>query len=123
MFEICIKTTFSSAHRLRGYKGSCKNLHGHNWSVNVYIKGNKLDNLGMVKDFRDLKSVINEIVSELDHKDINELPQFRKKNPTSENLAVYLFERFSEKISDKNVKVSKVTVGESSKTEVSYWKE
>ncbi|MDP8259534.1 MAG: 6-carboxytetrahydropterin synthase QueD [Candidatus Gygaella obscura] len=91
MFEIKVIADFSSAHRLRGYKGKCEGMHGHNWKVEVVLKSKTLDKLGMVKDFSEVKRVLNDILNELDHKCLNELDCFKKVNPTSENIAKYIY--------------------------------
>jgi 6-pyruvoyltetrahydropterin/6-carboxytetrahydropterin synthase len=98
-------------------------MHGHNWDVEVFIRCRSLDEMGMVRDFRELKDIISEVVSEFDHKNLNELECFSDKNPTAENIARLLFSMLSGKINDKRIKVSKITVKESSKTGVSYWED
>jgi len=118
MFEISIKSGFSSAHRLRGYKGRCEELHGHNWKVEVFISRNNLDKIGMVIDFKKIKMILNQTLNRLDHVYLNELPYFKKVNPTSENIAKYIFD----KLECKNLKfkLTKVTVWESDTSAVSY---
>ena len=50
-FEVMIERNFSSAHQLRGYKGKCENLHGHNYKIEIYARGRELDNVGLLVDF------------------------------------------------------------------------
>ena len=97
MYEIKVTSNFSSAHRLRGYKGKCENVHGHNWKVEVSLRGTKLNKLGMVMDFSDLKKKLQVITDELDHKDLNRIHYFQKVNPTSENIARYIHKRMNTK--------------------------
>ena len=78
MYEVGVTTHFSAAHRLAGYDGPCAGAHGHNWEVEVFIRGSELDDLGMLVDFRDVKSTLSEILSELDHRDLNTLEAFAK---------------------------------------------
>lgn len=125
MYEIRVISGFSSAHKLRGYKGKCEDLHGHNWKVEVYILSENLDKIGMVVDFKELKLVLSKVLNKLDHKYLNELPYFsasggKKVNPTSENMAKYIFEQLQSKI--KKVKISKVTVWESDTSAASFSK-
>ncbi len=68
-------------------------MHGHNWKVEVEVCGNKLDNIGMVMDFKEIKKSTNNIVGELDHEFLNDLEPFKEKNPTAENIAKYIFGR------------------------------
>jgi len=120
MFELTVRDEFSAAHQLRGYRGSCENLHGHNWRVEVAVRGEELDETGLLIDFRELKAALREVLSELDHRHLNELPAFREKNPSSENLARYIFERLSEKLSGKPVRVFRVTVCETERSCASF---
>jgi 6-pyruvoyltetrahydropterin/6-carboxytetrahydropterin synthase len=121
MFELSIKTHFSAAHRLEGYDGPCANQHGHNWAVEVYEQGESLNELGMLIDFKDIKSAVRKAMEEVDHRDLNQLPAFMRENPTSENLARYLYEQLSGFLNSKMLKVSKVTVCETPGTTASYW--
>ena len=73
-----IERNFSSAHQLRGYKGKCENLHGHNYKIEIYARGRELDNVGLLVDFVELKAAADEVVLYLDHRNINELPPFEK---------------------------------------------
>ncbi len=98
MYKVFIKTHFSSAHYLRNYPGNCEHLHGHNWDVTVTVRAEKLNNIDVAMDFRDLKQMVGEIMKELDHKNLNELPQFGQKNPSSERIAAYIYKRLSEKL-------------------------
>ena len=76
MFEISVRDEFSSAHNLRGYKGKCEALNGHNWQVEVVVLSSKLDDIGMAIDFKKLKEIVNSVIKELDHTYLNELPYF-----------------------------------------------
>jgi len=120
MFEIRVISGFSSAHKLRGYKGKCEDLHGHNWKVEVYVSSKNIDKIGMVVDFKKLKEALNKVLNKLDHSYINNLLYFRKVNPTSENMAKYIFEQLQSKT--KKVKVNKVTVWESDTSAASFSK-
>ena len=120
MYEINIITTIAAAHRLRGYKGKCEEIHGHNWKVEVYVQADKLDNLGMVMDFKILKKKTEQFLRVYDHKFLNEVAPFDKINPTSENLAKSVYEELSKKINNKNCKVSSVKVWESDDAAATY---
>ena len=123
MFEISIKTHFAAAHHLRGYKGICADPHGHNWEIEVFVAGAKLDAIGFLVDFRELKERVKEVLGELDHHDLNKLPPFRRQNPTSENLARHLYEALSTRVNGPRCTISRVTVCETSGTTASYWAE
>ncbi|NQT22252.1 MAG: 6-carboxytetrahydropterin synthase QueD [Candidatus Omnitrophica bacterium] len=116
MFTIKIRNEFSSAHNLRGYKGKCENLHGHNWKVEAEISKENLDKCGMVRDFRDIKKYLSEILERLDHKHINNLAYFKKHNPTSENIAKYIYDSLKKHFEG----LVQVTVWESDNSSASY---
>jgi 6-pyruvoyltetrahydropterin/6-carboxytetrahydropterin synthase len=116
MYSIKVEATFSSAHNLRGYKGKCEELHGHNWKVEVTAQSRNLDKTGMVLDFKFLKDRLNVILEDLDHKYLNKVKPFDKINPTSENIARYIYDRLKPKI--KNLK--SVTVWENSSSSAAY---
>lgn len=116
MFELMVEDTFDAAHALRGYEGPCENLHGHTWRVQVFIKGDKLNNLGLLEDFKTIKKALATVLADLDHKLLNDIPPYDQINPSSENLAKNIFERMKHAIKS----VEKVTVWESPNTYASY---
>lgn len=120
MYEITIQTQFSSAHRLRQYNGECERLHGHNWKLEVSVKSKKLNELGMVMDFKDLKDKVKSIINKLDHQYLNEIPPFTEINPTTENLSKYIFDELSKMINDADIKVSNVKIWESDTCYANY---
>lgn len=124
MYKLMIETSFASAHQLRGYKGKCENLHGHNWKVQAYVTADKLNEIDIAIDFHDLKKITNEIVSQLDHKFLNDIFPFTEKNPSSENIARWIFESLKKGLASyENVKVSAVTVWESETASATYYEE
>ena len=121
MYELKIVTDFSAAHRLDNFYGKCESLHGHNWKVEVFLAGDRLDEAGLVRDFGVVKAKAREVLAELDHQYLNELPAFRQQNPSSENLARYLFERLGVALNNGSVRVSRVSVWESDNSCASYF--
>ena len=120
MYELCIHERFSSAHQLRGYKGKCENLHGHNWKVEVRVRAEELNSIGLAMDFHDLKAMAREIVGSLDHGFLNDKPAFRERNPSSENIAKWIFGEMSEKLKGEQVRMMSVTVWESDTASATY---
>ncbi len=98
MYKVKVEANFSSAHNLRGYKGKCEELHGHNWKVEMLAGQSKLDKIGFVLDFKYMKKILNDALEELDHKYLNKLAYFKKINPTSENIAKYIYDKLKPKI-------------------------
>ena len=113
MYEVKIKADFSAAHNLREVGGKCESLHGHNFTVEAAVESASLDENGMVIDFRHLKTKTKEILDTLDHKYLNELPFFRSANPSSENLAAYIFDELAKAIDRGSRRVIWVSVWES----------
>lgn len=123
MYELKTITQFGAAHQLRNYKGKCENLHGHNWKIEVYVKGEKLDDGGLLVDFQVVKDRTKEIIEELDHKFLNDLECFSELNPSSENIARYLYESLEKVLNDDRIRVSRVTAWESDNACATYFGE
>ncbi len=119
--DIFIKTHFSGGHHLRAYPGNCENPHGHNWKVKVTVRARKLDRLGMGIDFKELKKQVNTLLDELDHRDLNEHPAFQDKNPSSEHIAMFIFESLREPLSSERYGLHAVEVRETDSSGVIYY--
>lgn len=119
--DIFIKTHFSGGHHLRAYPGNCENPHGHNWKVKVTVRADKLDHLGMGIDFKQLKQIVNNVVDELDHHDLNEHPAFRDINPSSEHISMFLFHALKEGLQTDRYSLYSVEVRETDSTGVVYY--
>ena len=120
MYKLNVTSSFASAHKLNGYDGLCKNLHGHNWKVRLCVLCDKLDDIGMAMDFGILKQKLNDFLTEFDHQYLNDLPAFKEMNPTSENIARIIFEGIGSKLSESFCEVVEVEVWESEKSSVVY---
>ncbi len=117
MYNIRVEAYFSSAHYLRDYQGKCEELHGHNWKTEAVVESKELGKSGMVLDFNDLKTQLNKVLEGLDHKCLNELEYFKKVNPTSENIAQYIYNSLKQQVKDLKL----VTVWESHNSCASYY--
>lgn len=123
MYELMIETKFASAHQLRGYKGKCETIHGHNWKVQVFVSADKLNEIDIAIDFHDLRKYTDEIAGQLDHVLLNEIFPFTEINPSSENIAKWIYDSLKKKIEDGNVMVSAVTVWESDTASATYYED
>lgn len=123
MFELTIMAEFEAAHNLRNYQGKCNRLHGHNWKVEVTVRGYELDELGMIIDFTVLKAEVSRIINELDHYYLNELSMFQKQNPTAEHIAKYIYESLVEPLKKHSVTLYEVKIWESPRSAVAYRQE
>src|SRR5258708_3316986 len=120
-FEVMIERNFSSAHQLRGYKGKCENLHGHNYKVEIYARGSELNHIGLLVDFVELKDAADELVNYLDHKNLNELEPFVvEQNPSAENVARFVLQRLAARIDDDRVQIYKVRCFETPTSVATY---
>lgn len=123
MFELTTIVDFEAAHCLRDYPGKCSRLHGHNWQVEVTVAGTKLNELGLLIDFRDLKAEVQKILQQLDHYYLNELPAFQQINPSAENIAKYLYEELAASEVFAELKLKTIKVWESPRSAVTYYPE
>jgi 6-pyruvoyltetrahydropterin/6-carboxytetrahydropterin synthase len=114
MYELKVVTRFAAAHQLKMVGEKCENLHGHNWKIEVCVRGENLGQGGVLMDFGLIKTHVREIVQLLDHRFLNELPWFDDGTPpSSENVAYFVAERLAERLGDSPVRVASVSAWES----------
>ncbi|UCD56288.1 MAG: 6-carboxytetrahydropterin synthase QueD [Candidatus Hydrogenedentota bacterium] len=123
MYELTVKGVFSAAHSLRDYVGPCSKLHGHNWVVEVVVRGDGLQPNGILVDFGEVKKVTSEVLSRLDHTNLNEVSPFDKTNPTSEHIARWIYEQVGEHVNTSGLKVTRVNVREAETSCASYFED
>ena len=121
MFEVSVKESFSGAHRLKGYRGKCESLHGHNWDVEVFVAAKKLDHSGLSIDFKVLKNKLNGVLVSLDHSDLNGVAFFKKINPSAENIAKYIFVNLKKALKGEKVSLRRVSVWETRDSCATYY--
>ncbi len=129
MFEVRVQDDFAAAHFLRDYNGKCENLHGHNYKVYIHIEGNNLDAGGMLLDFSFLKKSLKEVLSKIDHTNLNDIEEF-DQNPSAERIAMYIYKNLVQNLQSKGIdlsdnspngtKISKVDVFETEKNRARY---
>lgn len=120
MFEVSVDYSFAAGHALRGYKGKCENVHGHNYKVRVAVAGEQLNSTGLLMDFVDMRAVIKAVVDPLDHRFLNDLTPFDRLNPSAENLAKYFYEEIATRIRDRGLRVQAVTIWETDLTSATF---
>lgn len=124
MFEVSVKGSFSAAHRLTEIGGKCEKLHGHNFAVEVIVTSDRLNDQGVVIDFRVLKSFLNQILDVLDHSFLNEVGPLAESSPSSEHIAHFIHDEIKEKIRAKAIGARvRINVWESDTSRASYWEE
>lgn len=123
VYELRVVSQFAAAHQLEEYGGKCERLHGHNWKVEVSVTGSDLGKEGLLVDFRAIKEATERIIKGLDHQFLNDLKEFKGINPSSENIAHYLFRALSKALNTENYRVSGVTAWESESACATYREE
>jgi 6-pyruvoyltetrahydropterin/6-carboxytetrahydropterin synthase len=121
MYELMVESKFSAAHQLRGYQGKCEKLHGHNWRVTIAVTAERLDEQGLAIDFHILKKFLREVLDQLEHSFLNDIFPFTQINPSSENVAKWIYDNMVKKVNDDNIEVASVTVWESDTASASYF--
>jgi 6-pyruvoyltetrahydropterin/6-carboxytetrahydropterin synthase len=122
MFEVAVEETFAAGHALRGYRGKCENVHGHNYRVRVVVEGESLNSAGLLFDFAELRRRLKEVIESLDHRFLNDLPPFTEVNPSAENIARYFYEQLDPRLvaGANGARLREVVVFESDTTTATY---
>lgn len=118
MFRVSVEGDFDAAHALRGYEGKCERLHGHRFQVVISLESQVLNEIGITCDFVELKKHLNSVLSRLDHQNLNELAPFDRTNPSSENMAVFIYNEVNRELS--GYQLASVEVWESPQSHVLY---
>ncbi|MDR1166287.1 MAG: 6-carboxytetrahydropterin synthase QueD [Deltaproteobacteria bacterium] len=123
MYELKVTNHFAAAHNLREFYGKCENLHGHNWFVEAVVRADDVNGIGLVMDFGILKKHLNEVLDLIDHKYLNELDYFKERNPSSENIAYFIFANLAPKVAESSegrVRLHSVSAWESDNAAATY---
>lgn len=102
MYEVRVTADFAAAHFLEKYNGKCERLHGHNYKVYAHVRGECLDEGGMLLDFARLKSALRAVCARLDHTNLNDMPVFQQ-NPSAERIAQYIFNGIIERAAEDGI--------------------
>ena len=105
MYEVRVTADFAAAHFLKDYNGKCENLHGHNYKVYAHVRGNKLNEGGMLLDFTKLKSALRLVCKNLDHTNLNDFDYF-EQNPSAERIAKYIYEQIIQLLLKDGIDIS-----------------
>ncbi len=120
MYEICVRGGFSAAHQVRYADGELESLHGHNWQVEVVMACQALDEAGMGIDFVEAHRALEACLEELTYTNLNDNPALGGLNPTSENLARWIYGRLTSVIERDGVTIARVDVAEQDRYVASY---
>ncbi len=111
MYTLTVRAKFEAAHDIPGYKGKCSRLHGHSYRVEAEFSGRELNEIGMLADFAELKSALNEILP--DHVYLNDILPF---STSAENISRWIFEQLRE----RKLPVTAVTLWETENNACRY---
>jgi 6-pyruvoyltetrahydropterin/6-carboxytetrahydropterin synthase len=120
MYELTVQLEFQAAHRLVDYEGKCARFHGHNYRVEVFVAGERLQGNDILLDFGDVKRAWEGLLASFDHQYLNELPAFRGHNATAERLAEVLYRELSGALDTDRFRVTRVRVWETPTCAVTY---
>ena len=121
LWQLTVREGFSSAHALRHYQGKCENLHGHNYLAEIVVEGENLTkDTELVTDFSVLKKILREELAKIDHCNLNEVSPFDTINPSSENIARYLWQRIYPRLQEYPVTLYSVSISEKSAQTATY---
>ncbi|MEZ0574676.1 6-pyruvoyl trahydropterin synthase family protein [Halodesulfovibrio aestuarii] len=121
IWRLTVRSDFAAAHALRNYDGKCENIHGHNFAVEAVVEGDKLsEDVEILLDFKVMKTKLKEVTELIDHKDLNCTAPFDTMNPSSENLARFIYQELGKRIESYGVRVYSVTVSEKAAQSATY---
>ena len=107
MYYARVEADFSAAHFLSHYRGKCEKLHGHNYKVRLWVRGESLDEGGMLADFSLLKKALKDAIAPLDHSNLNDAEIFQDdaiaNDPSAERIARFIFEEAKGRLSGLGV--------------------
>jgi 6-pyruvoyltetrahydropterin/6-carboxytetrahydropterin synthase len=119
-FLVRVRARFEAAHHLTSYRGAPEPVHGHSWQVEAALAAAALDGEGMAVDFVAVQKVLRDLAAALDHRDLNTVEPFDRASPTAERVAVWFFDRLSERLAGGPATVAEVTIWEAPGCSVTY---
>ncbi len=123
MFKLTIRDYLKCAHSLKGeIFGPAQLMHVITYEVEAVFMTEELDEYGLIVDFASTQSALQDILSEMNFKNLDDLPQLRGKNTTTEFLCQYIHQHISNEVADQFKGGLRVTLRESAVAEVSYEK-
>jgi 6-pyruvoyltetrahydropterin/6-carboxytetrahydropterin synthase len=111
LFTVSVEMGFRASHQLTLPDGSKEATHRHNWSVTADVAGEKLDNMGVVMDFRRLRAALGGIIAELADLPLNDIGYFQSNNPSAENVAKYIYDKLQARLPG-GIELQGIKVGE-----------
>lgn len=113
-----VRRRFEAAHHLTAYRGRPEAVHGHTWQVEAALAADRLDDEGMAYDFVAVKAALDELAARFDHNDINAVPPFDRRSPTTEHLAAWFHGELAARL--PGARLVEVTVWEGADASATY---
>jgi 6-pyruvoyltetrahydropterin/6-carboxytetrahydropterin synthase len=98
MYTVSAQAHYDAAHYLRFHEGKCRQLHGHRYVIEAAVQSETLNEAGLAFDFGDLKGILRALAEDLDHQNLNDLPQFQGIETSAENQARYFYDALKERL-------------------------
>lgn len=111
LFSVSVETHFWASHQLTLPDGSKEPLHQHNWVVTVDVNSSELNSMGLIMDFRRLKTMVDNIVTDFDNIQLEKLDYFQQNNSSAEAVARYIYEKLEPRLSG-DLKLNYIRVAE-----------
>jgi 6-pyruvoyltetrahydropterin/6-carboxytetrahydropterin synthase len=109
MYIVSIESSFTASHQLTLPDGLDEPVHNHEWLVTAEVASEKLNDIAVVMNFRELKALVDNIVGEFDNLDLNKFSYFQQNNPSAENVARYIYDKLRNQL-PKDVKTQSIKV-------------
>jgi 6-pyruvoyltetrahydropterin/6-carboxytetrahydropterin synthase len=120
-FTVRCHATFEAAHHLVDYVGGAEPVHGHSWKIEVALGTSALGTYDLSLDFVPTEAFVKELASRLHNRDLNTVPPFDRKNPSAENVALWVAEEIAKaEALTEGVRLEEVTVWEGTRNSVTY---
>ena len=120
-FTVRCRATFEAAHHLVDYVGGPEPVHGHSWSVEVALATEQLGAYDLSVDFVPTEALVKSLAGRLHDRDLNTVPPFDRKNPSAENVALWIADEIRKAGVLKNgVSLEEVTVWEGTRNSVTF---
>jgi len=113
-----VRGRFEAAHHLTSYQGVPEAVHGHSWQVEAALAADRLDDEGMAYDFVAVKAALDELTGRFDHRDLNAVPPFDRRSPTTEHLAEWFHGELAGRL--PGARLVEVTVWEGADASATY---
>jgi 6-pyruvoyltetrahydropterin/6-carboxytetrahydropterin synthase len=120
-FTVRCHATFEAAHHLADYVGGPEPAHGHSWKIEVALGTSALSLYDLSVDFVPTEALVKDLASRLHNRDLNTLPPFDRKNPSAENVALWVADEIrSAGVLTGGVRLEEVTVWEGPRNSVTF---